>query len=245
MAGIDKVTRILMMYSKLLEGKKIYKKSFCADTGINRRTFDRDIEDIRLFFSESYIGYDLIYDRLDECYYLENYHKQIPLSPMEVSFLMVLVKSSQILRKDEYMQLLYNMIHTCVWNKQEALARISRKEINEYPQDVKKEALLKMQWDLQQCISERDIIRVTLPEKCQKVILPLALWISKGELYLIGYQTEENLEVIPVRKIVSFKMEQKKFSKNLQERFKYTDWQTVIKAKEEERMEDGTPEKED
>lgn len=67
----------------------------------------------------------------------------------------------------------------------------------------------------------------------------------KGELYLIGYQTEENLEVIPVRKIVSFKMEQKKFSKNLQERFKYTDWQTVIKAKEEERMEDGTPEKED
>ena len=44
MAGIDKVTRILMMYTKLLEGKKIYKKSFCADTGINRRTFDRDIE---------------------------------------------------------------------------------------------------------------------------------------------------------------------------------------------------------
>lgn len=232
MADIDKVTRILMMYSKLLEGRKIYKKSFCADTGINRRTFDRDIEDIRLFFSESYIGYDLIYDRLDESYYLENYHQQSPLSPMEVSFLVVLIKSNQILRRDEYIQLVYNMIRACVWNKQEALAEIFGKEVNEYPQDIKKEALLKMQWDLQQCISERDIIRITLPEKCQKVISPLALWISKGELYLIGYGPEERLEVIPVRKIISFKMEQKKFSKELQEYFKYTDWQTAIKAKE-------------
>lgn len=232
MADIDKVTRILMMYSKLLEGRKIYKKSFCADTGINRRTFDRDIEDIRLFFSESYIGYDLIYDRLDESYYLENYHQQSPLSPMEVSFLVVLIKSNQILRRDEYIQLVYNMIRACVWNKQEALVEIFGKEVNEYPQDIKKEALLKMQWDLQQCISERDIIRITLPEKCQKVISPLALWISKGELYLIGYGPEERLEVIPVRKIISFKMEQKKFSKELQEYFKYTDWQTAIKAKE-------------
>ena len=47
MAEKDKVTRILIMYTELLEGKKIYKKSFCTDTGINRRTFDRDIEDIR------------------------------------------------------------------------------------------------------------------------------------------------------------------------------------------------------
>lgn len=244
MADIDKVTRILMMYSRLLEGRKIYKKSFCADTGINRRTFDRDIEDIRLFFSESYIGYDLIYDRLDESYYLENYHQQSPLSPMEVSFLMVLIKSNQILRRDEYIQLVYNMIRACVWNKQEALAEIFGKEVNEYPQDIKKEALLKMQWDLQQCISERDIIRITLPEKWQKVISPLALWISKGELYLIGYGPEERLEVIPVRKIISFKMEQKKFSKELQEYFKYTDWQTAIKAKEKEWMEDETSEKE-
>ena len=28
MAGIDKITRVLMMYSKLLEGGKIYKNLF-------------------------------------------------------------------------------------------------------------------------------------------------------------------------------------------------------------------------
>ena len=138
MAEMDKVTRILIMYSRLLEGKKIYKKSFCADMGINRRTFDRDIEDIRIFFSESYIGYDLIYDRKDESYYLDNYHQQIPLSPMEVSFFMILAKSARILRKDEYTQLVYNMIHTCVWNKRDEFREIFQKEVNEYPQDTKK-----------------------------------------------------------------------------------------------------------
>lgn len=244
MAGIDKVTRILMMYTKLLEGKKIYKKSFCADTGINRRTFDRDIEDIRLFFSESYIGYDLIYDRLDESYHLENYQQQTPLSPMEVSFFMALMKSNQILRRDEYTELVSNMIHTCVWNKQDILMEIYSKEINEYPKELKKEALLKMQWDLQQCISERDIIRVMLPEKSQKVISPLTLWITDRELYLIGYGTRE-IEVIPVRKIISFKMEGKKYSKNLQEQFQHTDWPELIQEKEKEWIEDGSKKKKD
>lgn len=47
MAGMDKTTRILLMYSKLSQGGRIYKKSFCVETGIDRRTFDRDIEDVR------------------------------------------------------------------------------------------------------------------------------------------------------------------------------------------------------
>lgn len=157
---------------------------------------------------------------------------------------MALMKSNQILRRDEYTELVYNMIHTCVWNKQDILTEIYRKEINEYPKELKKEALLKMQWDLQQCIGERDIIRVMLQEKCQKVISPLTLWITDRELYLIGYGTRE-IEVIPVRKIISFKMEGKKYSKNLQEQFQYTDWPELIQEKEKEWIEDGSKKKKD
>lgn len=246
MAELDKITRVLLMYTKLLEGRRIYKQSFCTDTGINRRTFDRDIEDIRIFFSESFMGYELVYDRQDESYHLKNYHQQTPLSAMEVSYLMTVVKSESVLRKDEYVQLIYNMIHTGIWNKQDILTKISEKDIKEYSRGIeKKKALLKMQWDLQQCIVERDIIRIMMPKRIQKVVAPLSLWIFHNELYLIGCGMKEDVEIIPVEKIQFFKMEQKKFSVELEEKFKESDWMELIQKNRRERIKDGTQEKKD
>lgn len=72
MAGIDKVTRMLILYSRLREGGKIEKRTFCEDMKIDRRTFDRDIEDIRAFFSEMYTGEEVVYDRRKDSYYLKN-----------------------------------------------------------------------------------------------------------------------------------------------------------------------------
>ena len=77
MAGTDKVTRILTMYARLIEGRKINKQSYCMDMNIDRRTFDRDIEDIRLFLSETFSNDELIYDWKNESYHLKyTYQKQ-------------------------------------------------------------------------------------------------------------------------------------------------------------------------
>lgn len=81
--------------------------------------------------------------------------------------------------------------------------KISLKDIETYSDQGKGEALLKMQWDLQQCINERDVIKLLLPDKEKKVVLPLALWIADGELYLIGYGMTNKLEAVPVREIES------------------------------------------
>lgn len=219
MAEMDKITRILMIYSKLLEGGKIYKRSFCADAGINRRTFDRDIEDIRIFFSEAYMGYELVYDRNDESYHLENYHQQIPLSPMEVSFLMELVRSVSVLRKDEYIQLVSNMIKAGAWNKQDILLRMATEQFKKYPKDEERIALLKIQWDLQQCIFDCDLIRLHLSKNKRLNIAPMGLRIYQGEIYLIGYDTQENLWTIPLARIESFKFLQRKYDKGLKDKF--------------------------
>lgn len=237
MAEMDKVTRILMIYSKLLEGGKIYKRSFCADTGINRRTFDRDIEDIRIFFSEAYMGYELVYDRNDESYHLENYHQQVPLSPMEVSFLMVLVRSVPVLRKDEYMQLVSNMIKAGTWSKQNILIKIAVEQFNKYQQDEDRGALLKIQWDLQQCIFDRDIIRLHLSENKRLNIAPMELKIHQKEIFLIGYDIQENLFAIPLNRIESFKFLQRKYNQELEGKF-CTVSEQMLKEKMEEMQED-------
>ena len=70
MAGTDMTIRILKMYEAFIQGKEIVKKSFCLEHGISDRTFDRDIEKIRLFLSESYSGHEVEYNSKRDCYFI-------------------------------------------------------------------------------------------------------------------------------------------------------------------------------
>ena len=72
MAETEKVIRILTMYKQLLSGKRVNKDDFCSEYGINKRSFERDIEDIRTFLSESFSLQELIYDRKSNSYILTN-----------------------------------------------------------------------------------------------------------------------------------------------------------------------------
>ncbi len=65
---MDKVTRVLLLYSKLAQGQKIRKDTFCSETDSTPRSFDRDIQDIRLYLSETFQVDELIYSRRDNAY---------------------------------------------------------------------------------------------------------------------------------------------------------------------------------
>ena len=60
---MDKITRVLFLYSKLMKGEGVNKAVFCVENDCSPRAFDRDIEDVRLYLSESYSASELIYDR--------------------------------------------------------------------------------------------------------------------------------------------------------------------------------------
>ena len=64
------------------------------------RTFDRDIEDVRLYLSEDYSTKEVIYDRSNNCYVLSGVTKQ-DLEISEYRFIERLLIQSELLRKDE------------------------------------------------------------------------------------------------------------------------------------------------
>ena len=150
MAGMDKVTRVLTMYSVLIEGGKIYKRSFCKDAAIGKRTFDRDIEDIRLFLSESFQVSELVYSKTDECYQLSHYHRHKALSGMEVAFLLELLHSSRSLRQDEYAELVNSVFMAGGGRRRSLLEKIAERYKHTYYAGKTEAASLKMLWDLQQ-----------------------------------------------------------------------------------------------
>ena len=68
MQSTDKVTRILMLYQQLLQGNIVNKTAFTVENQITERTFERDIDDIRLFLSDSYATTELVYDKFIDGY---------------------------------------------------------------------------------------------------------------------------------------------------------------------------------
>ena len=54
-AGIGKNNRILGIYTRLLEGHVIRKSEMAVKYGVNERSIQRDIEDIRQFLEDGVI----------------------------------------------------------------------------------------------------------------------------------------------------------------------------------------------
>ena len=218
MAEINKITRILLMYSRISQGGKIHKKNFCLETGIDRRTFDRDIEDIRLYLSESFDGNNLIYDRTDESYHMENFYKYKPLTAMEVTFILELLNSSCVLREDEYAGITASLLNAVEINRRRYIKEAVERSVQHYETE-NRTALLKLHWDLQQCIAERDNIELHFRQDKKQSISPVGIHIYQYQIYLFAYNASEELQVIPIAEILSFKMMNQKYDQSLSERF--------------------------
>ncbi len=96
---MDKITRVLLLYTKLIQGGKIDKISFCIEVDCLPRTFDRDIEDIRLYLSETFVNSELLYDRNNNVYYLSNVQRA-ELEIMEYKLIERLLLDSRVLCSD-------------------------------------------------------------------------------------------------------------------------------------------------
>ena len=68
----DKVTRMLSLYKKMDEGAKICKHNYSIEYDISQRTFDRDIEDLRIFLSEIFSDKEIVFDKKENVYYMTN-----------------------------------------------------------------------------------------------------------------------------------------------------------------------------
>ena len=100
----DKITRILILYHKLLNGEHIDKAAFSLEHNITERSFDRDVEDIRLFLSEIFSSSELLFDKISGTYYLTGEQPQY-IDRMEAVTIGRILLSSTSLRYDEMMGL--------------------------------------------------------------------------------------------------------------------------------------------
>ena len=236
MATREKINRMLMLYSTLMKGQIIYKNSFSMEYGISERSFDRDINHVRVFLSESFSGYELIYDRKQKGYRIKNLNVSKNLSPMEIILLATILKETRCLREDEFDGLLFNIIETAEQRKKEQLRLMAKKIRTSYHPVHHDKALLKLFWDLQQCIYERNIIVLKYEKRngeyVERRVCPLGIEFSEYYFYLIGMRTEKQYEYpafFRLDRIESFQVTICRYEEDVLEKYKKFDLKQHLK----------------
>lgn len=233
MAGTDMTTRILKMYESMSRGKEIKKTSFCLEHGISERTFERDVEKIRLFLSEDYSGRELLYHSERESYQISGSWKNGELSFLELAMIIKILKSEQALEKNEFEGLVRSLQSVAEKGKKEAVEKLVRCEIGQY-KERGQEAFLKLFGDLMKCISDRNIIQLemkgTRDEKRKTNFFPVAVEYQRAKFYLLGYypQKERVLAAFLLDEIESFRIVFQKYDEEIAQRYSYQEGKRLL-----------------
>ena len=218
----DKNTRILILYQLLSEGKEINKSSFCIEHGISERSFDRDIEDIRLFLSEIYSADELLFDRKENCYYMKK-ERPVFIDRMDAVVIAKLLLSSQAFSEKE-MKGMLNVLYSVVCKRDcEAMRQYLQYDIEMYS-GQNKTAILKMLGDLYAVIDDEIGIEMKYieNEKEEKIVVaPLEILFKDAGFSLIAAE-KLNIDIVKeyrVDKIKSFTILSTKTTKKLKDEY--------------------------
>lgn len=159
--------------------------------------------------SENYSGQEVVFDRTSNTYYMTGPTRKI-LTEVEYTAISTILLGSKALRQDEMnglMKSLRELTEHGNRNLQDELGQM----LSEYDGSSHEYAILKMQWDLYQCIKRKVIIKIRYQspweEVEEKVIVPFALFFENYSFRLEAADFEkEGMNEYCVDKIESFEI---------------------------------------
>lgn len=196
----DKVKRVLALYSKLSDGYMIHKSEEAARYGVNERSIQRDIDDIRNYLADDAdrtgIVNDVVYDREKKGYRLEKiYH--LKLDNSEILAVCKILLESRSLTKNEMKELLHKLVDNCVPESNRALVyELIRNEEYHYIEPQHKTVFIDKMWTIGEAIRDRHIIEIEYKRMKDRAtvkrrLIPLAIMFSEYYFYLTAFIDDE------------------------------------------------------
>lgn len=220
-----KVNRILTIYSKLVHGEIVNKREMAEIFNVNEKTIQRDLEDIRTYFSdnrESLGSKDIIYRRNKKGYSLDN--RDDILTREDILAITKILLESRAFCKDE-LKHLTNSILGQVDNKQRKCVKdIIGNELLNYVPLKHSDLLLSKIWDLSELIRNKEVTQITYIKidgvEVKRIVKPVAIIFSEYYFYLIAYFNDfDSPTVFRVDRIKEYKEIGEKFYISSAERF--------------------------
>ncbi len=205
----DKVGRILTIYSKLMNGYVVNKTEEAYHFGVNERSIQRDIDDIRNYLEqEAYehgIINEVIYDREKRGYRLNQIYK-IKLTNDEILAICKILLDSRAFTKDEMQDMIKRLIGCCVpENNRKLVNDLISNESFHYVEPKHGKSFISNMWDIGQAIQQHQYIEIQYQGiqgstvKTRK-LKPLAIMFSEYYFYLTAFinddKVRENFNVL-------------------------------------------------
>lgn len=194
-----KMERVLGIYSRLMKGHVINKAEEACRYGVDKRTIQRDINQIRIFLAEEGgegIRNDVVYDRANKGYRLEClYHSMLTNS--ETLAVCKILLDSRAFTKKEMESMLQKLVDCCVPKiDQKLIQDMIRNEEFHYIELQHKTIFINKMWELAQAIHECRYVVIRYQrlkgQDCVKHrIMPAAVMFSEYYFYLTAFIDNE------------------------------------------------------
>lgn len=186
---MDKAERILLVFCRLLKHEWLNKTSLALEFNTTERTIERDMQSIRAVLSEARSPAVLLWDRQKGSYILSHYQHR-PLQSMEALTILKILLGSRALRLDEMEGLVQALCVLLSPRDETEFSQLLEEELDGYHEPAHHQAIIKTQWDLQQCIRDHRKIRLHYSRgddmRTSHVVFPLSVVVSDGYFYLIA-----------------------------------------------------------
>lgn len=189
---IEKSVRLLYLYQDFVKGAGIQKKAAADRFGVNERSLQRDIEDLRCFFANQTPPGEIIYDARQKVYRLIE-RDTAHLSNSEVLAVCKILLESRSMRRDEMIPILDKLVGCCVPAEQRrAVVDLLANEKHLYIEPHHGKHLLDGLWELGEAIQKHLVTEIAYEklkggETVLRTIEPVGLMFSEYYFYLVAF----------------------------------------------------------
>jgi predicted DNA-binding transcriptional regulator YafY len=220
---MDKAFRLLQMHERLSRGDSIVKANALTEFGVPDKTFQRDIDSLRLYYAE-HSGGDLVYDRKSNRYYLTSQPDK--LTKREVFAVCKVLIESRAFNKAEFNAIIAKLLQQCEAAEGKAVkSLIANEQLNYLPLQHGKPLVDKL-WELAGYVTEQCVIKFYYRRLDGTIrnheVKPAGIMFSEFYFYLIGYMADGSKPfptVFRVDRMSSVERQGERFSVAHTERF--------------------------
>lgn len=224
-----KTTRMLSMFERLAQGELLKKSVEAERFGVNVKSIQRDIEDLRSYLQEAYpneTGTEIFYDhrRKGYCLYRD---QQNWLTGPEILAIAKILLESRAFTKEEMNQLLDKLAMQSSLAERRNIKELIQNERFHYMPLAHRQSLFSRLWEISDAIRRQVIIdisyiRIGDHKKIERRLKPQGIIFSEYYFYLVAYIHETDYEfpaIYRMDKIENYRLTNEHFHIPYEKRF--------------------------